>query len=49
MLSLGVFAPTLFSKAFGSLVCENCTNVSANGTVPFICKGCHYDMVGRFV
>ncbi|XP_026217343.1 cation/H+ exchanger protein 1 isoform X2 [Anabas testudineus] len=40
----GVFAPTLFSKTFGNLMCENCTNVSGNATVPFVCKGCHYDM-----
>uniref|UniRef100_W5K3E4 Cation/H+ exchanger protein 2 n=1 Tax=Astyanax mexicanus TaxID=7994 RepID=W5K3E4_ASTMX len=42
----GVFAPTLFSKAYGNLVCENCTNSSgtnsSNGT--FICKNCHYDL-----
>uniref|UniRef100_A0A8B9LK05 Cation/H+ exchanger protein 2 n=1 Tax=Astyanax mexicanus TaxID=7994 RepID=A0A8B9LK05_ASTMX len=44
----GVFAPTLFSKAYGNLVCENCTNSSgtnsSNGT--FTCKNCHYDLVG---
>uniref|UniRef100_A0A8B9LJZ4 Cation/H+ exchanger protein 2 n=1 Tax=Astyanax mexicanus TaxID=7994 RepID=A0A8B9LJZ4_ASTMX len=42
----GVFAPTLFSKAYGNLVCENCTNSSgtnsSNGT--FTCKNCHYDL-----
>ncbi|KAF5904034.1 low affinity vacuolar monovalent cation/H(+) antiporter-like, partial [Clarias magur] len=42
----GVFAPTLFSKAYGNLVCEDCTNSSgtnsSNGT--FICRNCHYDM-----
>ncbi|XP_056281203.1 cation/H+ exchanger protein 1 [Pseudoliparis swirei] len=37
----GVFAPTIFSKAFGSLVCESCTN--ANGSAPFVCRDCHYD------
>ncbi|KAK2883068.1 hypothetical protein Q8A73_022001 [Channa argus] len=40
----GVFAPTLFSKTFGNLVCENCSNVSGNSTVPLTCKGCHYDL-----
>ncbi|XP_053271178.1 cation/H+ exchanger protein 1 [Pleuronectes platessa] len=40
----GVFAPTLFSKAFGYLVCESCTNIPNNTSVPFICKDCHYDM-----
>ncbi|CAL8385381.1 unnamed protein product [Gadus morhua 'NCC'] len=39
----GVFAPTLFTKAFGSLVCEGCTNVPGNGSAPFICKDCYYD------
>ncbi|XP_069021063.1 cation/H+ exchanger protein 1 [Embiotoca jacksoni] len=39
----GVFAPTLFSKTFGNLVCESCTNVPGNISVPFICKDCHYD------
>ncbi|KAL7885529.1 hypothetical protein AOLI_G00058240 [Acnodon oligacanthus] len=42
----GVFAPTLFSKAYGNLVCEDCTNSSgtnsSNGT--FNCKNCHYDL-----
>ncbi|XP_061523697.1 cation/H+ exchanger protein 1 [Phycodurus eques] len=40
----GVFAPTLFSKTFGSLVCESCSNIPANTSVPFVCKDCHYDM-----
>ncbi|MEQ2310453.1 hypothetical protein AMECASPLE_008995 [Ameca splendens] len=39
----GVFAPTLFSKTFGNLVCESCSNTLGNATVPFICKDCHYD------
>ncbi|CAG5927566.1 unnamed protein product [Menidia menidia] len=39
----GVFAPTLFSKTFGYLVCESCSNVPGNASVPFICKDCHYD------
>ncbi|XP_040886289.1 cation/H+ exchanger protein 1 [Toxotes jaculatrix] len=39
----GVFAPTLFSKTFGNLVCESCTNIPGNTSVPFICKDCHYD------
>ncbi|XP_070687318.1 uncharacterized protein [Pempheris klunzingeri] len=45
----GVFAPTLFSKAYGSLVCDACTNsTGGNGTSnssgPFICHHCHYDL-----
>ncbi|XP_068163328.1 cation/H+ exchanger protein 1 [Antennarius striatus] len=39
----GVFAPTLFSKTFGNLVCESCTNIPGNASVPFICKDCHYE------
>uniref|UniRef100_A0A673A2M3 Cation/H+ exchanger protein 1 n=1 Tax=Sphaeramia orbicularis TaxID=375764 RepID=A0A673A2M3_9TELE len=42
----GVFAPTLFSKAFGNLVCDSCTNIPGNASVSFTCKDCHYDMVG---
>ncbi|KAF7229185.1 cation/H+ exchanger protein 1 isoform X1 [Nothobranchius furzeri] len=38
----GVFAPTLFSKTFGNLVCESCSNTSGNSSIPFICKDCHY-------
>uniref|UniRef100_A0A8C7X9G3 Cation/H+ exchanger protein 1 n=1 Tax=Oryzias sinensis TaxID=183150 RepID=A0A8C7X9G3_9TELE len=40
----GVFAPTLFSKTFGNLVCESCSNIPGNASVPFTCKDCHYDM-----
>lgn len=46
--SAGVFAPTLFSKTFGNLVCESCTNIPGNASVPFICRDCHYDSVGCF-
>ncbi|XP_013888918.1 cation/H+ exchanger protein 1 isoform X1 [Austrofundulus limnaeus] len=38
----GVFAPTLFSKVFGNLVCESCSNIPGNASAPFICKDCHY-------
>ncbi|XP_017349763.1 cation/H+ exchanger protein 1 isoform X2 [Ictalurus punctatus] len=40
----GVFAPTLFSKAYGNLVCDRCSNPSGNMTGPFICTNCHYDL-----
>ncbi|XP_076861451.1 cation/H+ exchanger protein 1 [Brachyhypopomus gauderio] len=40
----GVFAPTLFSKAYGSLVCENCSIPSGNKSGPFTCAACHYDL-----
>lgn len=46
--SEGVFAPTLFSKTFGNLVCESCSSTPANGTIPFTCKDCHYETVGSF-
>uniref|UniRef100_A0A672JIE9 Putative cation exchanger C521.04c n=1 Tax=Salarias fasciatus TaxID=181472 RepID=A0A672JIE9_SALFA len=46
----GVFAPTLFSKAYGNLVCDACTNSTggnstSNSSGPFICHNCHYDLV----
>ncbi|KAG7455833.1 hypothetical protein MATL_G00245330 [Megalops atlanticus] len=40
----GVFAPTLFSKAYGNLVCEGCSNSTGNSSGPFVCKNCHYDL-----
>ncbi|KAA0724435.1 hypothetical protein E1301_Tti003703 [Triplophysa tibetana] len=41
----GVFAPTLFSKAYGNLVCEDCTNsTGTNSTGSFTCRHCHYDL-----
>nr|XP_055048591.1 uncharacterized protein cax2 isoform X1 [Misgurnus anguillicaudatus] len=41
----GVFAPTLFSKAYGNLICEDCTNSTrTNSTGSFTCKSCHYDL-----
>ncbi|XP_041852116.1 putative cation exchanger C521.04c isoform X2 [Melanotaenia boesemani] len=45
----GVFAPTLFSKAYGNLVCDACTNSTggngtANSSGPFVCHNCHYDL-----
>lgn len=46
----GVFAPTLFSKAYGNLVCDACTNSTggnstSNSSGPFVCHNCHYDLV----
>uniref|UniRef100_A0A667YE45 Cation/H+ exchanger protein 2 n=1 Tax=Myripristis murdjan TaxID=586833 RepID=A0A667YE45_9TELE len=45
----GVFAPTLFSKAYGNLVCDACTNSTggnstSNSSGPFVCHNCHYDL-----
>uniref|UniRef100_A0A3Q3X5A5 Uncharacterized protein n=1 Tax=Mola mola TaxID=94237 RepID=A0A3Q3X5A5_MOLML len=47
----GVFAPTLFFKAYGNLVCDVCTNSTggnstSNSSGPFFCHNCHYDLVG---
>ncbi|TWW64667.1 hypothetical protein D4764_22G0003140 [Takifugu flavidus] len=39
----GVFAPTLFSKTFGDMVCDSCSGIPGNATVPFTCRDCHYD------
>ncbi|XP_028810901.1 cation/H+ exchanger protein 1 [Denticeps clupeoides] len=39
----GAFTPTLFSKAYGNLVCEGCN--FGNSTGPFICKNCHHDLI----
>ncbi|XP_077424438.1 uncharacterized protein LOC144053647 isoform X1 [Vanacampus margaritifer] len=45
----GVFAPTLFSKAYGNFVCDSCTNststnTTSNSSGPFVCRNCHYDV-----
>ncbi|XP_065145763.1 cation/H+ exchanger protein 1 [Paramisgurnus dabryanus] len=40
----GVFAPTLFSKAYGNFICEGCSNSPNNTNKPFICNNCHYDL-----
>uniref|UniRef100_A0A672SY01 Low affinity vacuolar monovalent cation/H(+) antiporter-like n=1 Tax=Sinocyclocheilus grahami TaxID=75366 RepID=A0A672SY01_SINGR len=40
----GVFAPTLFSKAYGNFICEGCNNLPGNTTNPFLCNNCHYDL-----
>ncbi|KAM7414359.1 hypothetical protein PAMA_019261 [Pampus argenteus] len=41
----GVFAPTLFSKAYGNLVCDACTSSTGrNSSGPLVCHNCHYDL-----
>ncbi|KAM7396548.1 hypothetical protein PAMP_019581 [Pampus punctatissimus] len=41
----GVFAPTLFSKAYGNLVCDACTSsTGGNSSGPLVCHNCHYDL-----
>ncbi|XP_042191323.1 cation/H+ exchanger protein 1 isoform X3 [Callorhinchus milii] len=41
----GVFAPTLFSKTYGSLVCQDCNSTSPNESAPFECVNCHYNVI----
>uniref|UniRef100_UPI00398F8D2C cation/H+ exchanger protein 1 isoform X2 n=1 Tax=Pristiophorus japonicus TaxID=55135 RepID=UPI00398F8D2C len=41
----GVFAPTLFSKAYGSLICQGCINSTQNETGPFECSDCHFSVL----
>ncbi|XP_028815233.1 low affinity vacuolar monovalent cation/H(+) antiporter isoform X2 [Denticeps clupeoides] len=38
----GVFAPTMFSKAYGNLVCEGCNSTNTSST--FTCQSCRYDL-----
>ncbi|XP_032895944.1 low affinity vacuolar monovalent cation/H(+) antiporter-like isoform X1 [Amblyraja radiata] len=40
----GVFAPTLFSKAYGNLICQDCTNSTQNDSGAFQCNDCHFSM-----
>ncbi|XP_069485705.1 uncharacterized protein [Ambystoma mexicanum] len=43
----GVFAPTLFSKVYGRLVCGDCVNVTQNSTAQYLCQNCQLEVVGR--
>lgn len=43
----GVFAPTLFSKVYGKLVCGECHNVTQNPLGHYLCHNCHFDLVSR--
>ncbi|XP_068595334.1 uncharacterized protein cax2 [Brachionichthys hirsutus] len=45
----GVFAPTLFSKVYGNLVCDGCSKSTGaddtnNSSGRFVCHNCHYDL-----
>ncbi|NXY85134.1 VNX1 protein, partial [Alcedo cyanopectus] len=42
----GVFAPTLFSKVYGKLVCGECHNVTHNPLGHYLCHNCHFDLMG---
>ncbi|NWX94018.1 VNX1 protein, partial [Nothoprocta pentlandii] len=41
----GVFAPTLFSKVYGKLVCGECHNVTQNPLGRYLCHSCHFDLM----
>ncbi|XP_009075470.1 PREDICTED: low affinity vacuolar monovalent cation/H(+) antiporter-like, partial [Acanthisitta chloris] len=41
----GVFAPTLFSKVYGKLVCGECQNVTQNPLGHYLCHNCHFDLM----
>ncbi|XP_025946892.1 putative cation exchanger C521.04c [Apteryx rowi] len=41
----GVFAPTLFSKVYGKLVCGECHNVTQNPLGHYLCQSCHFDLM----
>ncbi|KAM9312594.1 uncharacterized protein PAF06_010541 [Gastrophryne carolinensis] len=43
----GVFAPTLFSKVYGKMICGACVNFGQNGTDQFICQNCHTEFLGQ--
>ncbi|NWV70218.1 VNX1 protein, partial [Malurus elegans] len=44
-VSAGVFAPTLFSKVYGKLVCGECHNVTQNPLGHYLCHNCHFDLM----
>ncbi|XP_062457322.1 uncharacterized protein LOC134154659 [Rhea pennata] len=41
----GVFAPMLFSKVYGRLVCGECHNITQNALGHYLCQSCHFDLV----
>ncbi|NXV77514.1 VNX1 protein, partial [Atlantisia rogersi] len=43
----GVFAPTLFSKVYGKLVCGECHNITQNPLGHYLCHNCHFDLMGN--
>ncbi|ETE58673.1 Vnx1, partial [Ophiophagus hannah] len=45
-LSVGVFAPTLFSKVYGRLVCGECQNYTQQEPPGhYVCQSCHFDLM----
>ncbi|KAL8222515.1 UNVERIFIED_CONTAM: hypothetical protein K2H54_077162, partial [Gekko kuhli] len=43
----GVFAPTLFSKVYGRLVCGECHNVTQEPVGHYVCQNCHMDLMEK--
>ncbi|XP_077120540.1 uncharacterized protein LOC143775827 isoform X2 [Ranitomeya variabilis] len=43
----GMFAPTLFSKVYGKMICAECMNFGQNGTEKYICQNCHSELIGQ--
>ncbi|XP_006265206.2 uncharacterized protein LOC102566137 isoform X2 [Alligator mississippiensis] len=43
----GVFAPTLFSKVYGRLVCGECQNITHNPLGHYLCQNCHFDLMAN--
>ncbi|KAM4749554.1 uncharacterized protein WCC33_007005 [Rhinophrynus dorsalis] len=43
----GVFAPTLFSKVYGTMICGECLSIRRNLTESYICNNCHTEMMGQ--
>nr|DBA31437.1 TPA: hypothetical protein GDO54_007288 [Pyxicephalus adspersus] len=43
----GVFAPTLFSKVYGKMICGDCMNFELNGTSKYICQNCNTQLAGQ--
>uniref|UniRef100_A0A8C3HWX7 Sodium/calcium exchanger membrane region domain-containing protein n=1 Tax=Chrysemys picta bellii TaxID=8478 RepID=A0A8C3HWX7_CHRPI len=41
----GVFAPTLFSKVYGRLVCGECQNITQSPAGHYLCQNCHFDLM----
>ncbi|KAG9489830.1 hypothetical protein GDO78_005643 [Eleutherodactylus coqui] len=41
----GVFAPTLFYKTYGKMICAECMNFGQNGTEKYICQNCHAQLM----
>uniref|UniRef100_A0A8C5WLM8 Sodium/calcium exchanger membrane region domain-containing protein n=1 Tax=Leptobrachium leishanense TaxID=445787 RepID=A0A8C5WLM8_9ANUR len=42
----GVFAPTLFSKAYGKMICGECMATGLNSSVSYICQNCQTHTMG---